>query len=224
MLLGTLIAVLPGIGATATIAMLLPITFQIGYPVSSLIMLAGIYYGAQYGGSTTAILINMPGESSSAVTAIDATQMARNGRAGVALATACHRIPSSPATIATRADRAVCAALTTIALKFGAAEYCSLMWRPDHVGGAGGTARWSRRSPWSSSAFSSACRPGMSSRARRGSIRAHPLGDQLNFVAIAVGLFGIAEILRNLEDERTREVLNGQGHRADADRARISSA
>ena len=84
-LLGTLIGVLPGIGATATIAMLLPITFQIGDPVSSLIMLAGIYYGAQYGGSTTAILINMPGESSSAVTAIDGYQMARKGRAGAAL-------------------------------------------------------------------------------------------------------------------------------------------
>ncbi|TIY07674.1 MAG: tripartite tricarboxylate transporter permease, partial [Mesorhizobium sp.] len=87
-LLGTLIGVLPGIGATATIAMLLPITFQIGDPVSSLIMLAGIYYGAQYGGSTTAILINMPGESSSAVTAIDGYQMAKNGRAGAALAIA----------------------------------------------------------------------------------------------------------------------------------------
>lgn len=78
-LLGTLIGVLPGIGATATIAMLLPITFQLE-PVSSLIMLAGIYYGAQYGGSTTAILINMPGESSSAVTAIDGYQMARRWR------------------------------------------------------------------------------------------------------------------------------------------------
>jgi putative tricarboxylic transport membrane protein len=78
-LLGTLIGVLPGIGPTATIAMLLPITFQIGDPVSALIMLAGIYYGAQYGGSTTAILINMPGESSSAVTAIDGYQMARQG-------------------------------------------------------------------------------------------------------------------------------------------------
>ena len=86
-ILGTLIGVLPGIGATATIAMLLPITFQLE-PVSSLIMLAGIYYGAQYGGSTTAILINMPGESSSAVTAIDGYQMARKGRAGTALATA----------------------------------------------------------------------------------------------------------------------------------------
>lgn len=77
-ILGTLIGVLPGIGATATIAMLLPITFQLE-PVSSLIMLAGIYYGAQYGGSTTAILINMPGRSSSAVTAIDGYQMARKG-------------------------------------------------------------------------------------------------------------------------------------------------
>ena len=85
-LLGTLIGVLPGIGATATIAMLLPITFQLE-PVSSLIMLAGIYYGAQYGGSTTAILINMPGESSSAVTAIDGYQMARKGRAGAGVAT-----------------------------------------------------------------------------------------------------------------------------------------
>src|SRR5829696_9673349 len=74
-LLGTLIGVLPGIGPTATIAMLLPITFALS-PVASLIMLAGIYYGAQYGGSTTAILINLPGESSSAVTAIDGYQMA----------------------------------------------------------------------------------------------------------------------------------------------------
>ena len=86
-LLGTLIGVLPGIGPTATIAMLLPITFTLP-PVSALIMLAGIYYGAQYGGSTTAILINLPGESSSAVTAIDGYQMARQGRAGTALAIA----------------------------------------------------------------------------------------------------------------------------------------
>src|SRR5918995_3373790 len=81
-LLGTLIGVLPGIGATATIAMLLPIPFQIGDPVSSLIMLAGIYYGAQYGGSTTPILINLPGESSSVLTAIDGYQMAKKGPAG----------------------------------------------------------------------------------------------------------------------------------------------
>jgi TctA family transporter len=85
--LGTMVGVLPGIGPTATVALLLPITFNFD-PIASLIMLAGIYYGAQYGGSTTAILINLPGESSAAVTALDGYQMARQGRAGPALATA----------------------------------------------------------------------------------------------------------------------------------------
>ena len=93
--LGTAVGVLPGIGPTATIAMLLPITFSFE-PVAALIMLAGIYYGAQYGGSTTAILINLPGESSAAVTAIDGHEMAIRGRAGPALATA-DLAPSSPA-------------------------------------------------------------------------------------------------------------------------------
>jgi putative tricarboxylic transport membrane protein len=86
-LIGTLIGVLPGIGPVATVAMLLPITFYLP-PVSALIMLAGIYYGAQYGGSTTAILVNLPGESSSVVTCLDGYQMARQGRAGAALAVA----------------------------------------------------------------------------------------------------------------------------------------
>jgi putative tricarboxylic transport membrane protein len=86
-LVGTLIGVLPGIGPLATIAMLLPLTFNVS-PVAALIMLAGIYYGAQYGGSTTAILVNLPGESSSVVTCIDGYQMARRGRAGAALSIA----------------------------------------------------------------------------------------------------------------------------------------
>src|SRR5258705_8780138 len=86
-LLGTLIGVLPGIGPVATIAMLLPTTYAL-QPVSALIMLAGIYYGAQYGGSTTAILLNMPGETSSAVTCLDGYQMARKGHAGTALTVA----------------------------------------------------------------------------------------------------------------------------------------
>ena len=86
-LLGTIIGVLPGLGPVATISILLPVTFTLAAP-AALIMLAGIYYGAQYGGSTTAILVNLPGESSSVVTAIDGYQMARKGRAGVALATA----------------------------------------------------------------------------------------------------------------------------------------
>src|SRR6187431_1998386 len=85
--IGTLIGVLPGIGSVATIAMLLPITFNLP-PISALIMLAGIYYGAQYGGSTTAILVNLPGESSSVVTCIDGHSMAKQGRAGAALAIA----------------------------------------------------------------------------------------------------------------------------------------
>lgn len=86
-LLGTLIGVLPGVGPLVTISMLLPLTFGM-QPVSALIMLAGIYYGAQYGGSTAAILVNLPGEASSAVTSLDGYQMARRGKAGYALATA----------------------------------------------------------------------------------------------------------------------------------------
>src|SRR5258705_8079566 len=89
-LLGTLIGVLPGIGPIATIAMLLPATFVLP-PVSALIMLAGIYYGAQYGGSTTAILVNLPGEVSSVVTCLDGYQMARKGQAGKALGIAALR-------------------------------------------------------------------------------------------------------------------------------------
>src|ERR1700710_1364724 len=86
-LVGTLVGVLPGIGTIATVAMLLPITFGLP-PVGALIMLAGIYYGAQYGGSTTSILVNIPGEATSVVTTLDGFQMAKQGRAGVALTTA----------------------------------------------------------------------------------------------------------------------------------------
>src|SRR6266568_3892178 len=124
-LVGTLIGVLPGVGPLATIAMLLPITFGLP-PVGALIMLAGIYYGAQYGGSTTSILVNIPGESSSVVTCLDGHEMARQGRAGPALAIAA--IGSfiagcfSPVLVA-----ALGAPLTSLALLFGPAEYFSLM-------------------------------------------------------------------------------------------------
>src|ERR671919_1600088 len=123
--LGTAVGVLPGIGPTATIAMLLPITFNFE-PVSALIMLAGIYYGAQYGGSTTAILINLPGESSAAVTAIDGHEMARRGRAGVALATAA--IGSFFAgTVATIVVVLFAPPLAGVALTFGSPEFFSLV-------------------------------------------------------------------------------------------------
>ena len=124
-LVGTLIGVLPGIGPLATIAMLLPITFGLD-PLASLIMLAGIYYGAQYGGSTTSILLNMPGETSSAVTCLDGYQMARKGQAGAALATAA--LGSFFAgCVATVFIATVAIPLSELALKFGPAEYCSLM-------------------------------------------------------------------------------------------------
>src|SRR5687767_2205536 len=123
--LGTAVGVLPGIGPTATIALLLPVTFNFE-PVTALIMLAGIYYGAQYGGSTTAILINLPGESSSAVTAIDGHEMARGGRAGAALATAA--IGSFVAgTVGTVVLVLFAPPLVRIALQFGSPEYFSLI-------------------------------------------------------------------------------------------------
>src|SRR5687768_11077280 len=123
--LGTLVGVLPGIGPTATIAMLLPITFTFE-PVTALIMLAGIYYGAQYGGSTTAILINLPGETSSAVTAIDGHEMAREGRAGPALAAAA--LGSFFAgTVGTLVLVLFAPALASAALGFGPAEYAALI-------------------------------------------------------------------------------------------------
>jgi len=124
-LLGTLIGVLPGIGPVATIAMLLPATYAL-QPVSALIMLAGIYYGAQYGGSTTAILVNIPGESSSVVTCLDGYAMARQGRAGAALAVAA--LSSFFAgTVATLILAMFAPPLAEIAFQFGPAEYFSLM-------------------------------------------------------------------------------------------------
>src|SRR3954447_26017093 len=123
--LGTAVGVLPGLGPVTTIAMLLPLTFGLP-PVAALIMLAGIYYGAQYGGSTTAILVNMPGEASSVVTALDGYQMARQGKAGAALATAA--IASFFAgTVSTLLLALFAPPLAELALKFGPAEYFALM-------------------------------------------------------------------------------------------------
>ncbi len=206
-LLGTLIGVLPGIGATATIAMLLPITFQIGDPVSSLIMLAGIYYGAQYGGSTTAILINMPGESSSAVTALDGYQMARQGRAGAALAIAA--IGSFFAgTVSTLLVALFAPPLTAIALKFGAAEYFSLMvvGLVSSIALAHGSIIKALAMVVLGLLFGLVGADTFEGTPRF-TLGIREFSDGLNFVAVAVGVFGIAEILRNLENEKTREVL-----------------
>ena len=205
-ILGTLIGVLPGIGATATIAMLLPITFQLE-SVSSLIMLAGIYYGAQYGGSTTAILINMPGESSSAVTAIDGYQMARNGKAGTALAVAA--LGSFFAgTVATLLVAIFAPPLTVIALKFGAAEYFSLM-----LLGLVSAIALAHGSILKALAMVvlglllGLVGTDIYSGTPRFTFGITEYADGLNFVALAVGVFGIAEILKNLEGDQDRTVL-----------------
>ena len=123
--LGTLVGVLPGLGPAATISLLLPITFTMA-PETALIMIAGIYYGAQYGGSTTSILVNIPGEATSVVTCLDGHQMARQGRAGAALSISA--IGSFFAgCVSTVLVAALGAPLTSLALLFGPAEYFSLM-------------------------------------------------------------------------------------------------
>ena len=204
-LLGTLVGVLPGIGPTATIAMLLPITFTLP-PETSLIMLAGIYYGAQYGGSTTAILINLPGESSAAVTAIDGYQMARQGRAGPALASAA--IGSFFAgSVATLILAYFAPPLARAALNFGAPEYFSLIVLGLLVSIA--LAHGSILKALGMIVLGLLL--GMVGQdiytgTPRFTFGLRELFGGLNFVAVAVGVFGVAEILRNLENETEREV------------------
>ncbi len=204
-LLGTLVGVLPGIGPTATIAMLLPITFSLNAE-TALIMLAGIYYGAQYGGSTTAILINLPGESSAAVTAIDGYQMARKGRAGPALAAAA--IGSFFAgSVATLLLAFFAPPLARAALNFGAPEYFSLIVLGLLVSIA--LAHGSILKALGMIVLGLLL--GMVGQdiytgTPRFTFGIRELFGGLNFVAVAVGVFGVAEILRNLENETEREV------------------
>jgi TctA family transporter len=197
-LLGTLIGVLPGIGPTATIAMLLPITLTLE-PSTSLIMLAGIYYGAQYGGSTTAILINLPGEATSAVTAIDGYQMARSGRAGLALAAAA--ISSFIAgTIATLVIALFAPLLARVALRFGPAEYFSLI-----VLGLVATISMGRGSLLKSLAMIvvglllGLVGTDIYTGAARFNFGMIELQEGVDFVALAVGVFAMSEIMRKLE-------------------------
>jgi len=202
--LGTAIGVLPGIGPTATIALLLPITFGFDDPTSALIMIAGIYYGAQYGGSTTAILLNLPGESSAAVTAIDGHQMARAGRAGVALAVAA--LGSFFAgTVATVVLAVAAPPLARAALAFGAAEYFSLV-----VLGLIASIALASGSTLKALAMIvlglllSTIGQDLNTGVPRFTFGVRELYQGLSFIAVAVGMFGIAEILRNLHDPRAR--------------------
>jgi TctA family transporter len=201
--LGTLIGVLPGLGPVATIAMLLPATFTLP-PVSSLIMLAGIYYGAQYGGSTTAILVNLPGESSSVVTALDGYQMARKGQAGKALATAA--IGSFVAgTFATLLLAMFAPPLADIALKFGPAEYFSLM-----VLGLVASVVLAHGSLLKAigmivlGLLLGLVGTDVNSGLERYTFDNPNLADGIGFVVLAMGMFGLGEIIKNLEDEHER--------------------
>ena len=197
-LLGTMIGVLPGIGPLATISMLLPLTFGLS-PATSLIMLAGIFYGAQYGGSTTAILVNLPGEASSTVTMIDGYQMARRGRAGPALAAAA--LGSFFAgTVSTLLVALVAQPLTSVALGFGPAEYCSLMV----VGLVSSIALASGSIIKALAMIVAGLLLGVTGTDIYTNVPRFTFGfpdllDGIDFIAMAVGIFGIAEIIRNLE-------------------------
>ncbi len=205
-LLGTMIGVLPGLGPIATIAMLLPATYALP-PIAALIMLAGIYYGAQYGGSTTAILVNIPGESSSVVTAIDGYQMARRGRAGVALFTAGFG-SFFAGCVATLVLAAFAAPLSEIAFKFGPAEYFSLMV----LGLIGAVVLASGSLVKAIGMIVLGLLLGLigtdvNSGAARYSFDIPELTDGIGFVAVAMGVFGFAEIMSNLEQKEKRETF-----------------
>jgi TctA family transporter len=208
-LLGTLIGVLPGIGPVATIAMLLPITFGLP-PTAALIMLAGIYYGAQYGGSTTAILVNLPGESSSVVTCLDGYQMARQGRAGAALGISA--LGSFFAgCVGTLIIALFAPPLATIALKFGPAEYFSLM-----ILGLISAVVLASGSVIKAVAMIvlglilGIVGTDVNSGIPRFSFGIDELADGINVTIVAMGMFGFAEIITNLEKTEHREVFTAK--------------
>ncbi len=208
--LGTLIGVLPGIGPVATIAMLLPATYALP-PIAALIMLAGIYYGAQYGGSTTAILVNLPGEASSVVTAIDGYKMARAGRAGPALATA--GLGSFFAgCVGTLVLAAFAPPLTELAFKFGPAEYFSLMTL-----GLIGAVVLAGGSLLKAVAMIvlglllGIVGTDVNSGVARFSFDIPELTDGIGFVVVAMGVFGYGEIISNLgKSAEEREVFTNK--------------
>jgi TctA family transporter len=206
-LLGTLIGVLPGIGPLATIAILLPITYKMGDPSTALIMLAGIYYGSQYGGSTTAILVNLPGESASVVTTLDGYQMARKGKAGLALATAA--LGSFFAgTVATFLIAAFAPPLAELAFKFGPAEYFSLM-----VMGLIAAVVLAHGSFVKALAMVvlglllGLMGTDVNSGVARFTFGVPELIDGIEFAVIAMGLFGFSEIIYNLKAQEARDLL-----------------
>jgi len=205
-LLGTAIGVLPGIGPVATISLLLPLTFGMS-STTAIIMLAGIYYGAQYGGSTTSILMNLPGEVSSVITALDGYQMARNGQAGPALAVAAlgSFFAGSVATLLVAASGPL---LTAVALSFGPADYFSLMFLGLIV-----SAVLTEGNVLKSIAMMVAgvglglVGTDVQTGQQRFTFGIPELSDGIGFAPMAMGMFGVAEIIRNLEMPEVRDAL-----------------
>ena len=205
-ILGTLVGVLPGLGPVPTIAMLLPITYVLP-PVAGLIMLAGIYYGTQYGGSTTAILVNLPGETSAVVTVLDGHQMARNGRAGAALSLAA--VGSFFAgSVTTLLIAAFAPPLAEVAFKFGPAEDFSLMT----LGLIGAVVLASGSLPKAICMILLGLLLGMVGTDVNSGVARYDFGipelqDGIDFAIVAMGVFGFAEILSNLEQKENRVEL-----------------
>jgi putative tricarboxylic transport membrane protein len=208
-LVGTLVGVLPGVGPIATIAMLMPLTLKAD-PTGALIMLAGIYYGAQYGGSTTAILCNMPGEVTAVVTALDGHMMAKQGHAGTALGVAA-LASFFAGSVATLVIAAIGAPLTKLALLFGPAEYFGLM-----VFGLGLAIVLAHGSVLKAvimvvlGLLLSTVGTDLETGEERLTLGFSALSDGIDFAVLGMGLFGIAEILRNLENPESREVVRGR--------------
>lgn len=206
---GTLIGVLPGMGPVATVAMLLPVTYSLS-PSAALIMLAGIYYGAQYGGSTTAVLVNIPGDASAVVTCLDGHKMALRGRAGAALGIAA--IGSFIAgTVATLVIAAFAQPLTAVAFKFGPAEYFSLM-----VLGLVGAVVLANGSLLKAIAMIlvglilGLVGTDINTGALRFTLGVDELMDGIDFVALSMGIYGFAEIMKNLELGEKRSVVSSR--------------
>jgi TctA family transporter len=208
-IIGTLVGVLPGISPLNTTAMLLPFTFGLA-PASAMIMLAGIFYGAQYGGSTTAILVNVPGETSAVVTCLDGYQMARQGRAGPALAIAA--VASFFAgTVATIVIAVLSAPLAALAMKFTAPEYFSLL-----VMGLIAAVVLAHGSPFKAIAMVlmgvlvGLVGIDVNSGKPRLTFGIPDIADGMDFVPVVVGLFGIGEVIANLGTAQDRSILTGK--------------
>jgi TctA family transporter len=197
-LLGTLVGVLPGISPVATISMLLPVTYAVGSPITSIIFMAGIYYGSQYGGSTTAILLRLPGEPASLVTCLDGYAMTKNGRAGAALAIAA-LASFFAGTVMTVMIALIASPIASLAFEFGPAEYTSLMLlgllaaisltNGDFLKGLGMTLI---------GILLATVGTDLNSGVQRFTFESLSLADGIKFAIIAIGTFGIGEIVYNL--------------------------